>query len=97
MEHAAFEVPALEAGAMSAVVLLDPLSRTAQRVAPMLGFLRETLGLGIKVHLEHFHWVNLKFNFLGYRLGCGILAATVSGSLSMLNNTVVPKFSVFSW
>lgn len=52
MARLAFEVAAPEAGALSALVLVDPLSRTAQRLAPLLEFLRDTLGLGIKVPLK---------------------------------------------
>ena len=52
MARLAFEVAAPEAGALSALVLVDPLSRIAQRLAPLLEFLRDTLGLGIKVPLK---------------------------------------------
>ena len=31
------------------LAILDPLSKTAQRVAPVLGFLQKTLGVGLKV------------------------------------------------
>ena len=51
VEQAAIEVPAPLAGGIgvSALLILDPLSRTAQRVAPLLEFLRENLGIAVKV------------------------------------------------
>ena len=51
VEEGAIEVPAPVVGGVgvSALLILDPLSRTAQRVAPLLEFLRDTLGVAVKV------------------------------------------------
>lgn len=40
------------------LAILDPLSKTAQRVAPVLGFLQKTLGVGLKVGLLRNHYTS---------------------------------------